>query len=175
MSNEIIENGDFPSYIKYTTHERIGGCKSETTFTLGEEIYIYNKVYEKVTINVTLEEGLELPENYSVYLFMFDLWIDNNGNTYYGLYECQLDDGVWTYTTSIPVVVDDGDDYGVESHFCIIVDEKGITEETINWDKKINNSSTTDTNFSIKIDKNVHDGTVQIKFEDQPYWLLINN
>lgn len=157
-------NGE--SYTLYTTFEKIGEANPETAFVKGDARQ-FEPTFANVTFKVAVEEGLTIPENNAVYIHTWGL-VDESGEDVSGYFELTESNGVWSYTTTAPITVDDGTDVGLTYEFCIIVDEKGKTEQ--DWNKKITNSLATSGNYSINVTKTKHSGTTQITKADKPYW-----
>lgn len=183
-STETAEKTDGSgTYTKYTSWERIGDARAETTFAKGDARQ-FESTYGKVTYRVKVEEGLTLPEGSSIYVHVWGLETqekDEKGNVVKldGDYEMTKgSNGIWSFTTEKPVVTDDGTGVGMHYGFCIIVDEAGKTlvdengKSLVDWNKKVANSASTDGNYAIDVTTTQTSSTaVLLKKADQPWWL----
>ena len=171
-STETAEKTDGTgSYVVYTTYERIGDPNQDTAYTIGEEIEIVY-LYDFVTVNITLAEDLEIPEGHEVYILLVD-FISEDGYLD-ELYKCQFVNGVWTYTTNVPVVISSNKNSEMLLRICIVLDEEGMDRNTVDWQKQIYKNGE-DALFSFKVSKDITNIDIQITYEDQPYWLENNN
>lgn len=177
-STETAEktDGSGDTYKKYTSWERIGDARVETTFAKGDARQ-FESTYGKVTYRVKVEEGLTLPEGSSIYVHVWGLETqekDEKGNVVKldGDYEMKKgSNGIWSFTTEKPVVTDDGTGVGMHYGFCIIVDEAGKGSTPVDWNKKVANSASTDGNYAIDVTTTQTSSTaVLLKKADRPYW-----
>lgn len=169
-STESAEKTDGTgSYTLFTKAEKVGEANPETAFVQGEARK-FDPKFGNVTYKVSVEEGLEIPENHSIYIHTWGLYGEADPETdiggYYELTKGETN--VWSYTTETKVMTDDGTGVGMDLGFCIIVDETGKTQQ--DWSKKVSSSQSTDGNYGIHVSENKLSGTAQLLIEDKPYW-----